>query len=517
MKELTYLSNNNTNSRVAKNTIFLTIRMFFVLVLTLYTTRILLSILGVVDYGIFNVVCGFVSMFTFINAAMTNGIQRFYNYELANDEKEGIKRVYSAALLIQLCVALILVLFAEIIGIWYLKNKMVIPNDRGPAAFWIFQFSIASFVFMIFQVPYSAVILAKERMFFYALISVLNALFTLALVLLLQSIHGDQLVVYGGLLVSIQIITLIAYYIYSKSSFKELKLIRKFDKNLLLSMLSFSGWNLLGTFSSVMKEQGVNVILNFFYGPVVNAATGIANQINGGLQSLVSNLSVAVRPQITKSYAQGNIDRTLNLTYSISKISCIVLYMFSLPILLELKYILHIWLGNNIPDHTYNFIIIIVLTSFLNNLNSAISGVVHSSGKMKVYQIVGSVFNLIALPADYIALKLGAEPEVALYITFISMILVQISALIVLKTIVNYSIKTYVRQVILPFMLTVALTILIPIVLHKLIDDGLLRFIIVFCFSILEIGLVFYMVGLNRNERELCISFLRKFFISFKI
>lgn len=501
---------NNDNKRIARNTIFMAIRMVIVLAINLYATRLILLAVGVVDYGIYTVVCGVVAMFGFLNSAMSNGIQRFYNFEMGKVGDAGITRVYNASLRIQFIVAFIVFVATEIVGVWYLNNKMVLPPERLSAAFWVMQYSIFSLVIIIIQVPYVSYIIAREKLDFYAMMSVGNAVLTLLATILLSYIDFDRLIAYGFFLFVIHILFFLAYLLYSKRISVNLVFERKTDYALFKEMVQFSGWNLLGTFAGVGKEQGTDVILNFFFGPIVNAARGVANQVNGGLQSLVSNLSISVRPQVTKSYAEGNIDRTMNLTYSISKVSCIILYMFSLPIILEIDFILRIWLGDNIPEHTQNFVLIIVATSFLNNLNSAISGVVHSSGKMKTYQIVGSLLTLSSIPAIYIVLKLGGSAEMALWVIFASMIIVQIGALLVLKTIVDYSIMNYLRYVILPFLLIVVLSIAPPLFVLNLMEEGVKRFVILTSISFIATGMATYYVALNKTEKEICMSFLAK-------
>lgn len=501
---------NNDNKRIARNTVLMAIRMVIVLAINLYATRLVLSALGVVDYGIYTVVCGVVSMFGFLNTAMSNGIQRFYNFEMGKVGDVGITRVYSTSLRIQIIVAILVLIATEIVGVWYLNNKMILPEERLSAAFWVMQYSILSLVIIILQVPYVSYIIAREKLDFYAMMSVANAFLTFLAALLLSSISFDKLITYGFFLFVIHVLFFLAYYIYSKKISVNLIFEKKTDSAFLKEMISFSGWNLLGTFVGVGKEQGTDIILNFFFGPVVNAARGVANQVNGGLQSLVSNLSISVRPQVTKSYAEGNIDRTMNLTFSISKISCVILYMFSLPIILEIDFILNIWLGDNIPEHTQNFILIIVATSFLNNLNSAISGVVHSSGKMKKYQIVGAVLTLFSIPAMYFVLKFGGTPEMALWVLFVSMFIVQIGALLVLKTIVDYSILSYLRKVVFPFLGTILVSIFFSLFIMHVMAEGFFRFAVVTIVSLISVPLATYFIALTKTERNIIKSYYFK-------
>lgn len=493
----------NRNSRVAKNTIFLTVRMIFILIVSLYTTRIILKSLGVIDFGIYNVVCGFVSMFAFLNTSMTNGIQRFYNFELGKETKPNINMIFNAAVFIQLGLALLLIIFCETIGLWYMENKMVVPEGRIQAANIIFQLSLLSFLFIILQSPFSALVMAYEKMGFYSIVSVIDAILKLIIAFILPLFDADHLIIYGILFSCISIINFLVFYTYDKIKFPgNIKFALSFNKKTFLSMLSFSGWNIFGSFSGMMKEHGINLVLNFFYGPVVNAARGVANQVNGGIQSLVANLSVAVRPQVIQSYASGNIERTMRLTYSISKIGISVLYLFALPIVFESHYILNIWLGTSIPAHTETFIQIVIIISFISTLNSAVSGVVHASGKMKVYQTVTSFVSLLCVPVAYIALKQNMIPEVALWSIFLFSFLSHICSLIILKSIVRFSMFEYVRKIIFPFITLVILTFGVVYIPHCMLKEGIFRLITVTIIAITVITPAIYIFVLDLNEKN---------------
>ena len=376
-----------SNKRIAKNSIFMSIRMVIVLMITLYTSRVILKALGVEDYGIYNVVAGFVTMFGFFNASLSNGIQRFFNYELGKNGADGAHKVYNMALLIQIILALFVILPTEIFGTWYLHNKMVIPAERMFAAEWVFQLALLTFLLHILQVPYTAAVMAHERMDFYAVVSVLNAITTLGCAFIIPIYGGDRLIFYAILITLIALFTLLIYILYTHRNFREIRIECTFHKSTFKEILSFSGWNVFGTLGHMLKDQGVNIILNFFFGPIVNAARGIANQVNGGLQSFVTNLTIPVRPQVVQSYSQGNISRSLNLTYTISKLSCYVLLMVSLPILLEIDYVLALWLGDNVPQYTAVFIVIIVLNSFLLNLNAN-----HYTKKTNGFQYYSNIY-----------------------------------------------------------------------------------------------------------------------------
>lgn len=497
-----------SNKRIANNSIHMSIRMVIVLIISLYTTRCILDVLGIQDYGIYNVVCGFVSMFSFLNTSMSNGIQRFYNFELGRNGEVGANKVYNNAFLIQFLLVIIVVVLTESVGMWYLHNKMVIPSDRIFAAQCIFQLSLISFIFVIMQAPYTAAVMAHEKMSFYAIINVVDVALKLCIVLLIPLFSGDSLIIYGFLYVLISAFNFVIYYLYSKKKFKEIQLNLKFDKALFLSMLGFSGWNIFGSLSGVLKEQGINLVLNLFFGPIVNAARGIAYQLNAGLQSFVSNITMPVRPQVIQSYAKGEYDRTINLTFAVSKLSCCFLYSCALPVILEIDYILHLWLGNSIPEHTKVFVIIIILTSFVNNLNSAVSGVIHASGKMFVYQTVSSSISIMCIPSSYLGLKCGFPPEFALIMVLFWAALSQCASLVIMKNIISYSIIEYVKKIILPMGLMVIVTIWPVLIIKSLFDSDTIRFFFVLVSSIFSSVLGIYYLVLDKSEKEFVSCFI---------
>ncbi|RKU63465.1 lipopolysaccharide biosynthesis protein [Parabacteroides sp. AF19-14] len=497
------------NKRIARNTLFLSIRMIFVLSLTFYTTRVILNLLGVVDYGIYNVVCGFVSMFTFLNTSMSNGIQRFYSFELGKNGEKGLNEVYNTAIILQLLLAIFLILSTESLGVWYINYKMEIPQDRLFAANWIFQLSLLNFIVIIMQVPYTAAVIAYEKMNFYAIISVLDAILKLLFIFVIPVFKSDMLIVYGVFMLLVSMVDFSLYYIYCKHCFEGIKWKFCRRNDLFKSVLVFSGWNIFGSFSGMMKEQGISLVLNLFFGPVVNAARGIAVQVNAGLQSFVSNMSISVRPQIVQSYAVGNIDRAIKLTYCISKFSCLCLYVLALPIVYNINWILKIWLGDAVPENTSTFVVVVVLISFLNNLNSAISSIVHAVGKMKLYQLSTSFFALLAIPISYVGLERGLSAVFAFWMVFITMLFVQVIAVLVLKKLMNISLKKYLKDVVLPIFLVVVLTFWIPYILVGQIE-GWIKFVMTIIVSLIVNLFVIYFVGLTHYERKIVDDFINK-------
>lgn len=501
----------SSNRKIAKNTAFLYVRMLFVLIVSLYTSRVVLRTLGVVDFGVNNVVAGFVSMFAFLNSTLTNSIQRFYNFELGKNGVCGMQKVYQTSIIIQVVLAVITVLAVETIGVWYLETKMVIPADRIVAARWVFQCAVAGLAFVIMGIPYSSAIMAHEKMDYYAIVGILDAVFKLALVFALPHIPYDKLIMYGCLTLSVNILNFLLYFVYSKLKFKELKFKLVYYKDLFKAMLSFSGWNVVGTFANMLKGQGVNMILNIFFGPVVNAARGIAYQMMNALQGFTSNIVAAFRPQLVQSYAVGNYQRVKNIFYSESKISYILMSALVVPVIIEMPYLLDLWLGKDaVPDYTVPFANLVLLNMLISTLNTPCTQIVHATGRVKTYQIVYSVLITSILPISWIVLKLGGNPVsvfiVSLAVTFMN----QVISLFVVKSVFEYSIKEYLKMVIMPCLTVTVLLPVVPFLVSKLMAISFSRLVVVCLLDIVLAILIAYAFVLNANEKQMALSIVDK-------
>lgn len=494
----------SNNSRIARNTLFLYLRMAFVLVISLYTSRVMLRTLGVVDYGVNNVVAGFISMFSFLNTALSSGVQRFFNYELGKNGEAGASKVYIASIYIQVILAIVLIILLETVGLWYVENKMVIPSNRMDAARVLYQMAIASMAIVIIQVPFSAAIMAHERMDYYAIVGIIDVLLKLGFVIAIPYIPYDKLVLFGSMSFIIAIIDFLLYYGYTKIYFKELKFRFTFSKELIGSMLGFSGWHVFGTFSLMMQNQGVNMIINLFFGPAVNAARGVSFQIKSAIMGFINNITIAARPQMVQAYAQDNIKRTMNLMYSISKVCFIAMYIMVLPICFEIDFILGIWLGKDaIPEMTQLFTIWVLMTSMIDILNSLVSMVVHATGQMRTYQIITSLFCLLILPIGYALFKVGAPPVSVFIVTFIITLLNQVISLYILRSLVPFSINQYMKQVAMPIVLVVFASVWVPFIFVHFFQESLFRFVINLFVSISTIVVASYVLALNKSEKEI--------------
>lgn len=504
------MNDNSKVTRLAKNSIFMTLRMIFVMLISFYTVRVTLQVLGIVDYGIYNVICGFVSMFGFLQTAFSNGVQRFYNYELGKSGLAGAKGVFNTSIQIQVLVAIILAIIIEGIGVWYMNKEMVLPIERLQIATVIFHFSVLSFLFVIFQVPFTAAVMAHEKMNFYAIIGILDAVLKLLVVLIAKVTKYDNLLTYGILYSFIPLFDLILYVIYCRINFSEARFEFVFNKKLFISMVRFSGWNTFGSFSNVMRDQGVNLILNTFFGPTVNAARGIAMQINTGVSCFVQSILVPARPQIIQSYATGNICRSISITYSISKLCVFTIILMAIPVCYEMPYLLDIWLDSNVPDMTTIFSILIILTSVVLLLISATSVLVHASGIMRDYQVWGSLIKLLSVPLAYFCFKYGASSEWAFLLVLLFDILGFLYGLKVLNKTIGLDIGEYFEKVIFKMIPTISIGLMTPIPIFFLFEPSLLRVTLVCILSVFSTSLIFYLTGLSSTERGLVYEYIMK-------
>lgn len=501
---------NQSNQRIARNTLFLYVRFAIVMIANLYVTRVVLEVLGASDFGLYNVVCGFVAMFGFLNTSMTNGIQRFYNYELGKNGDESIVKVYNTAIFIQLILAMAILLLTETIGLWYVNNLMVVQEGRLETANWIFQFSIISLILVIMQVPYSAAIMAYERMDYYAIVSVVEILLKVISILLLPYMIGDSLIIYGAMIVVITVITFLMYYVYCCKNFVFLRWNKTLDSSLFKSMIGFSGWNILGSFAYLLKGQGTNVLINAFFGTVVNAANGIAAQVSSAIQSFSANLLIAFKPQLTQSYAIGDYLRTEQLMFSMSKISYILMNLLSIPIIVEINCLLNLWLGNDVPEYTNIFAVLTIVAMMIGIFNTPVTQVVHAIGKMKSYQITTSLIIGSILPISYLFFKLGFEANTIYIVTIIITMVNQLFCLIVLHSIFKFNVMKYICQVILPCMGIAIVTVFVALLITMLMSSSILRVFVVFAINAVTTIVVSYLM-LNRHEKNAIRNYIIKY------
>lgn len=496
-------ANNANNNRIARNTLFLYARMILILIVGLYTSRVVLKVLGASDYGVANVVSGFVSLFSFLNATFSSTLQRFYNYEGGKHGEEGYSDVYSVGFRVHMALAFFVLLLVESIGIWYINNVMVLPSGRLQAAHILFHFSVLSMVFLIIQAPFAGAIIAMEKMDFFALVSIVDAVLRLVLVLLLPQIPFDKLIVYGVIQLCISITALILYISYSKRRFGFLKLKKDYKKTLLKELLNFSGWTLLGSFAFLMKGQGVNMILNYYFGTVVNAARGLAHNVNAALTGFSTNVSMAFRPQLVGSYAEGDTKRTFSLLLTQSKVCYALMLMFSVPVIIEINLLLSLWLGGEVPNNTNVFTILVLVDSMICTLNTPVTQVVYATGKVRAYQIGSALINILLLPVCWLFLKVGYPAYVVFVLTILFSIICQIVCLIIMHRLFNYSYLEYINKIILPCL---TLSVVVPLFSYSItffIPDSFGRLLLVSLASLMATSFMLYRFFLSKPEKAL--------------
>lgn len=489
------------NKRIAKNTLLLYVRMLFMMAINLYTSRVVLNTLGVEDYGIYNVVGGVVAMFGFINGSMASATQRYITFALGKGNFENLQKVFSTALQIHLLISLLIVILGETVGLWFMYEQMKIPADRMDAAFWVLQCSIMSTVVMILSVPYNADIIAHERMSAFAYISVLEVILKLAVVYVLLIFSYDKLVLYAFLILSVQILIRFCYSYYCNKHFEESKYSWIWDKSLFKEMTGFAGWSLFGNLSAVLFGQGLNMLLNVFFGPVVNAARAIAVQVQGAIQQFVGNFQMALNPQITKTYAKGELDEMHKLMFRSARFSFYLLFFLSLPVLLETDFILTIWL-KTVPEHTIIFLRIMICISLIFTLSNPLMIANQATGKVQKYQIICGSIQLLILPISYVFLKFGFPAYSVFIVHFIIELITQCARMILLKPLIGLKVKDYLCNVYSRVFLVVVISVIMPLTIYLTMYDTVIRFFLICITSFLSVSIVAYRFGLSKKERE---------------
>lgn len=492
---------NSSNKRVVKNTAYLYIRMVVVMAVALYTSRVILQVLGSSDFGIYNVVGGIVSLMAFINQALGSSSSRFLTYALGKGDRENIKKIFSASLNLHICVALLVFVVGETIGLWFLYNKMVIPDERMTAAFWVFQFSVITTMISFTQVPYNATLIAHENMSIYAYVGLYEAFSKLAIVYLLTISPTDKLIFYALLLMLNSLGIQLFYRIYTSVHYEECRFRLVKDGGLYRRLLSYSGWELFGGLAVVTQGQGINILLNMFFGPVVNAARAIAVQIQSATAMFLQNFLVAVRPQVVKSMADGNTKQMYNLTFYAAKFGYLLMLVLVLPLCFEIDFILKIWLGKTIPDNTNVFATIILVTYLMESYHSASLMPYHAIGKVNFGNSVGGCMMISALPIAYVLLRFGL-PAYSAFITIFFVNLVQMFfGWWLLHRYVTYSYSELIRRVYIPTLLITVFGIITPLLILNLMDEGWLRFVVLVVSAEVVLLFLIYNIGLTEHER----------------
>lgn len=496
MKYETSINDSSNNKRIAKNTLLLYFRMLLMMVVTLYTSRVVLATLGVEDYGIYNVVGGVVTMFGFISGCMSTATQRYLTFELGKGRVKRLQEVFNVSILIHGIVALVILVVAETIGLWFLWNKMQIPTGRLDAAFWVYQSSVLAALIMIMSIPYNATIIAHERMSAFACISVLEVLLKLGIVYLLLLLNVDKLILYAVLIVAVQFAVRICYGWYC-SHFKETRIRLTWNRCLIKEMLSFAGWSIVGNAAYVAYTQGINVLLNIFFGPTVNAARAISVQVQHAVNMFSQNFQTAINPQITKSYAASDYVEMYTLIYRSSKFTFFLLLFFSLPVMIETEYMLNLWL-TVVPDDTVIFTRLILCTTIIDSMANPLMVAVTATGHIRRYHIIVGGCLLSIIPLSYGVLKLGCSPASVLVVHFLLSVVAFAIRLCIVTRMINMPLYIYIKEVILKSLKVVVLSVPVPLVISFYLHTS---FIVTGVVCVVSVSVISYVFGLDENER----------------
>lgn len=498
-------------TKIAKNTLMLYIRMILVMAVTLFTTRIVLKNLGVEDYGIYNVVAGVVSMLAFLNSSMAGATQRFLSFELGINDEKRVNMVFCQSVIIHLIIAFVIVFLAETIGLWFVYNKLTIPEERFNAAMLVYQMAILSFVFHIINVPYNASIIAHEKMNVYAWVSILDVSLKLGIAYLISVSPFDKLISYSLLMLMTTVVLFLFYRTYSKRHFRECKFHFSIDKPKFKEMFSFAGWNIIGNMAFTLRNQGSNILLNMFYGPVVNAARGVAHQVDSAVEQFVTNFQTASNPQIVKSYAQEQYDETMRLVGQCSKFSFYLMIMLGLPIMFQVDYILDLWL-TEIPQYTAVFVQLILLNGIIDSLSKPLKTHIKATGEVKWYMIIQGGFYLLALPVIYVFLKLGYSPESSVLILVIFTFLGTFLRLFLVQNVTKgFSIGYFSQKVLLPATIVGGIAAGLCFVYSKLLPTTSFWLLAVNTIAMVAITAVFvWFIGINKSEKTYILNLIKK-------
>jgi len=487
------------SKKIAKNTLFLYLRMFVIMGISLYTSRVVLNTLGVNDYGIYNIVGGIVVLFSFFKDALTNSTYRFFTFELGKKNLMGLRTIFSMSINVHWLMAVVIFVLAETIGLWFLNHKMNFPVNRIEAINYVYQFTIVVFCLEVIRTPYNSIIIAYEKMNFYAYSSVIEAALKLIIVYILVLFDYDKLILYSSLILFVAVIIFLWYFIYCKLSFKNCNYQAVWDFSIFKKLLNYSGWSLIVNTANVGATQGINVLFNIFFGVAINAAMGIANQINAALTSFVSNFQQAFNPQIIKSYAAGDKESFMKLLFKTSRFSYFLLFVISFPVILNTDFILKIWLINP-PEYAALFFQLMLFYSLIDSFSAPLWIAVHATGKLKTHQLLMSSIIVLNIPLAYITLSGGLSPVYVLAIKVILNGVCAVVRIIYMRTLINLPIRLFFKKVMVRIIYVSALIIPIPLVLYYLLD-GWKQCLFTTLTSLIMSSLIIYYTGLENDEQ----------------
>ena len=504
-----------SQSRIVKNTIILCLRMLFTMVVSLYTSRVVLAVLGVEDYGIYSIIGGFVVLLAIVSSSMRNATQRFITFELGKGDIDQVCNAFSMSMIAHFIIGLVIILLGETIGLWYIQARLNIPAGRETAAMYVYQFSLLTTVISLIRSPYDASVIAHERMSFFALMSVVEVTLKLGVVFLLTLANWDKLVFYSVLILIVNCIILLCYLLFCSKKLETCDFRFILDKAYFRKLFSFLGWSLLGSSATVGTQQAGNLIINKFLGVAINAAYGVANQVNWAINSFVSSFQVAFTPQIVKLYSQNRLHEFYKLSNNTALLSYYILFLISFPLLINIDYVLGIWLVE-VPAYAGAFCSLLIIYSLIDAIQAPFWIGINATGDIKAYEIWLSAILILNIPFSYLALKWGWEPYWVLAIRVILNFISAICRCIHVKIQLNFPIKDYLVKVIFRALLVSALSVIIwAVIPHEHLFDSFGGFLVCYIISVIIILGIIFLVGLGPSERNIVVSYTKRF-IPFK-
>lgn len=494
-------AHSSNNARIAKNTLYLYIRTFITMAVSLYTSRVVLAALGIEDFGIWSVVGGVVAMFLFIKDSLSTSVGRFLTFAIGKNDQHEINKAFSISIFIHLIFALLIVIVCESIGLWFLGQKLVIPEEKRWIADWVFHISVISTFVSIASVPFHSSLISYERMNVYAYMGLWDAFSKLIIAYVVTIVDENRLIVYGILILCCSILSTSVVIWYVHHSFPKMRYYMVRDRQMYKEIFSFSGWSIFGNLAFMTYTQGLNMVLNMFFGPVVNAARAVSLQVEQSVRTFVTNFQVAANPQIIKNCASENWAAMHLLMFRISKFSVYLLYIFALPIVLEIDSILAIWL-KDVPEHSAVFCRIMFCVIMLNTMANPIMIGVSANGEIKKYQLVVSSILLLILPVSYVCLSLGMGPASVFVVYFLFEFLACIARALIAREKIHFPIRQYIKQVVIIVGITMLMGALVPVAIRFTMADSLLRLALVLCAGFITSCLSIYFLGMNTNERR---------------
>ncbi len=479
------------------------------MLVSLFSVRVLLEGFGNVDYGIYNVVAGFVLLFGFFNSSLISGTQRFYNYEMGIRGSSGIASVYLSALRIQFVIAIIIILLLETVGGWYLNYRMVIPEEKMFEANWLMQLSLVSLLLNMLYVPYASALAAHEEFNIYALVGVMDTILKLVIAYVIMFVSSNRLLIYGVLLLIISIINFIIYYIYCRKHYPVMFSKVQHDSKLTRSMISFMGWNTVGSSSYLVRNQGINLLFNTFFGVILNASNGIATQVAGAISHFSANLVAAFKPQLVQAYAIGDSKTSYYMMDLMTRVSFGLMTMLAIPLVLDIDFILNLWLGDRVPTDTGILSVLVIISLVIASWHTPIVQLIHAIGKMGKFQLVTSICILLIIPLTWLGFFLGLRPAWAYYATIIAYLINQIAAMIVLHEKFPYSYKEYVIQTIMPCILFLVLCSIVPFIFRIYLAPSLIQLLALCMVTVIWALLLFPLIILTKEERSRVLPFIK--------